>query len=398
MSPPAKRVTIRDVADAAGVSPAAVSYALRGIQVSEETQERVRKVATDLGYEANPIARALASGRTGMVGILGPSLEDLWQQRLVAEAGRVAAGARALRADPRRRRRPDAPADARHPAARPAGRRADPLAGRSVRRRSGPSSRSRCRSSRSATPCRSRGAVGEVLFDNRTGVRSALEHLHGLGHRRIAVLRPPGSPTNDRPAEVYVGAEADRLGLDVDVVSAPYELERGDRRRPRGAEPARIGPPPFSASRTRSPTASTPPPGSWSSTIPDDLSVIGYDDHPVSILLAPPLTSFSWDTERLVEVAVGMVLAAIDGHPRRRRRVVIEPAPARARLDRPPRRSPDQGWRAQAAENRRFRSTRRLPEERDQLARHPDRVVVGHQEPGRRQGSQLGVGSRSSAS
>ena len=89
MSPGAKRVTIREVADAAGVSPAAVSYALRGIQVSEETQERVRKVADDLGYEANPIARALASGRTGMVGILGPSLEDLWQQRLVAEAGRA---------------------------------------------------------------------------------------------------------------------------------------------------------------------------------------------------------------------------------------------------------------------------------------------------------------------
>src|SRR5579864_9314280 len=86
---PAKRVTIREVADAVGLSPAAVSYALRGIQVSEETQERVRQVAADMGYEANPIARALASGRTGMVGILGPSLEDLWQQRLVAEAGRA---------------------------------------------------------------------------------------------------------------------------------------------------------------------------------------------------------------------------------------------------------------------------------------------------------------------
>ncbi len=86
---PTKRVTIREVADAAGVSPAAVSYALRGLQVSEETQKRVRRVATELGYEANPIARALASGRTGMVGILGPSLEDLWQQRLVAEVGRV---------------------------------------------------------------------------------------------------------------------------------------------------------------------------------------------------------------------------------------------------------------------------------------------------------------------
>ena len=59
--------------------------------------------------------------------------------------------------------------------------------------------------------------------------------------------------------------------------------------------------------------------------IPADLSVIGYDDHPVSILLAPPLTSFSWNSKHLVEVAVGMVLGAIDGHPRRRRRVVIEP-------------------------------------------------------------------------
>src|ERR1700745_1308527 len=88
VSPGAKRVTIREVADAAGVSPAAVSYALRGIQVSEETQERVRKVADELGYEANPITRAVASGRTGMIGILGPSLEDLWQQRLGGEGGR----------------------------------------------------------------------------------------------------------------------------------------------------------------------------------------------------------------------------------------------------------------------------------------------------------------------
>src|SRR3954454_4815590 len=89
MTPPAKRVTIREVADAAGLSIGAVSYALRGIQVSEETQERVRKVADQLGYEAHPIARALASGRTGMVGILGPSLDDLWQQRVAAEAGRA---------------------------------------------------------------------------------------------------------------------------------------------------------------------------------------------------------------------------------------------------------------------------------------------------------------------
>ena len=170
----------------------------------------------------------------------------------------------------------------------------------------------------------SRGAVGEVLFDNRKGVRSALEHLHALGHRRIAVLRPPGLPTNDRPAEVYVGAEADRLGLQVDVVSTRYELSEA-------TDVARTIP-----TATPRPTAAfcfsdSIAYGVYAAArklelgIPNDLSVIGYDDHPVSILLAPPLTSFSWDTEHLVEVAVGMVLAAIDGKPRRRRRMVIEP-------------------------------------------------------------------------
>jgi LacI family transcriptional regulator len=323
MSPPVKRVTIRDVADAAGVSPAAVSYALRGIQVSEETQERVRKVATDLGYEANPIARALASGRSGMVGILGPSLEDLWQQRLVAEAGR------ALLAHDRYALILDAggdPARQRTLATQLRDQHVDGLIVSPV----DPSDEFWTDLAESlaivsigdALP--GRGAVGEVLFDNRTGVRSALEHLHGLGHRRIAVLRPPGSPTNDRPAEVYVGTEADRLGLDVRVVSAPYELDDATDIAREVLTSAR---PPtavfcFSDSIAYGVYAAA---RELELTIPDELSVIGYDDHPVSILLAPPLTSFSWDAEHLVEVAVGMVLSAIDGQPRRRRRVVIEP-------------------------------------------------------------------------
>jgi len=315
-------VTIRDVADAAGLSPAAVSYALRGINVSEETQIRVRRLADELGYEANPIARALASGRSGMIGIVGPSLEDLYQQRFVAEAGRALLDRDHFAlivdggGDPPRQRRlaaqlrdqqvdglilsPLDPADEFWPelaASVPVVAIGDALNG---------------------------GAVGEVLFDNRTGVRNALEHLHALGHRRIAVLRPPGSPTNDRPAEVYVGAEADRLGLDVDVVSAPYELQEatGVARTVLAATQRPSAVFCFSDSIAYGVYAAA---RELQLRIPGDLSVIGYDDHPVSILLAPPLTSFSWDTERLVDVAVGMVLAAIDGHPRRRRRVVIEP-------------------------------------------------------------------------
>jgi LacI family transcriptional regulator len=323
VSPPAKRVTIREVADAAGVSPAAVSYALRGIQVSEETQERVRKVADDLGYEANPIARALASGRTGMVGILGPSLEDLWQQRLVAEAGR------ALLAHDRYALILDAggdPVRQRALATQLRDQQVDGLILSPV----DPSDEFWSELAESlavvsigdALP--GRGAAGEVLFDNRSGVRCALEHLHALGHRRITVLRPPGSPTNDRPAEVYVGSEADRLGLDVSAVSTPYELQQATNvaRTVLAAERRPSAVFCFSDSIAYGVYAAA---RELDLRIPNDLSVIGYDDHPVSILLAPPLTSFSWDSERLVEVAVGMVLSAIDGQPRRRRRVVIEP-------------------------------------------------------------------------
>jgi DNA-binding LacI/PurR family transcriptional regulator len=320
---PGKRVTIREVADAAGVSPAAVSYALRGIQVSEETQERVRKVAEELQYEANPIARALASGRTGMVGILGPSLEDLWQQRLVAEAGRalLAHDYYALivdaTGDPGRQRTlavqlreqhvdglilsPVDPSDpfwielAETVAVVSIG---DALVGADV--------------------------AGEVLFDNRTGVRCALEQLHQLGHRRIALLRPPGAPTTDRPAEVFAEAEAERLDLDVVVVSAPYELEGATA----VAREVLSGPERPTAAFCLSDSIAY---GVYAAArelglaIPRDLSVIGYDNHPISALLTPGLTSFDWDPNRLVKNAVDMVRAAIDGGRPRRRHVRIEP-------------------------------------------------------------------------
>src|SRR5215203_3879270 len=76
------RTTIRELAEYTGLSPAAVSYALRGLQVSAETERRVREAAEELGYEADPIARALAGGATEVVGLLVGSLSDFWTQEL----------------------------------------------------------------------------------------------------------------------------------------------------------------------------------------------------------------------------------------------------------------------------------------------------------------------------
>ena len=55
--------TIYDVAKAAGVAPSTVSRAFsRPGRVNAETAARIRQVAEDLGYRANPLARALPTG------------------------------------------------------------------------------------------------------------------------------------------------------------------------------------------------------------------------------------------------------------------------------------------------------------------------------------------------
>jgi len=88
MSGTGRRPTLKDIAAETGLSMAAVSYALRGLHGTPETRQRVQDAADRLGYQADPVARALASGRSGSIGVLCASLEDLWQQRVAAALGR----------------------------------------------------------------------------------------------------------------------------------------------------------------------------------------------------------------------------------------------------------------------------------------------------------------------
>lgn len=68
-------ITIRDVAEAAGVSTATVSRALRGLpHVDAQTRARVEKVAREMDYVVSPSASRLASGRTGTVALIAPFL------------------------------------------------------------------------------------------------------------------------------------------------------------------------------------------------------------------------------------------------------------------------------------------------------------------------------------
>lgn len=315
---PRRRTTLKDVAAATGLSPAAVSYALRGLQVPAATQERVREAARELGYEVNPIARALASGRTGMVGVLCGSLADLWQQTLAVQLSRglLARDRYAIIADAN-----GEPARESQLARQLRDQHVDGVLVSPL-----DPAASYWSDLSAAVPVVTIGdaltaapRAGRVLFDNHQGVRMALGHLAELGHRRVAVLTPSLSSTPGRPAGVYAQQRGEELGLEVVLVGSPASVA--------GA----------SAVATDVLTVAEPPTAMFclsdsmaygcylaahrlGLSVPTDLSVLGYDNHEMAELVVPGLTTFSWDDVGIVDSAVAQLVRAIEVGGRRRPR------------------------------------------------------------------------------
>lgn len=70
-----KKITMKDIAKAAGVSAATVSYIMNnaeGQTISSETREKVMKAAQELDYVRNVSARSLKSGKSELIGIVVP--------------------------------------------------------------------------------------------------------------------------------------------------------------------------------------------------------------------------------------------------------------------------------------------------------------------------------------
>lgn len=315
--------TQRDVAEEAGLSTAAVSYALRGIRVPQETQDRVREIAERIGYRANPIARALASGRTDVVGIVCGSLIDSWQQRIVAELVSVLPS-RGLSAHIL-----DAASDPQlqlELAGDLVGRQADALVVMPL----DPAAGEWAQISRSV-PIVAVGdglvaaeGVCEIVYDNAAGVSDGLRRLVDAGHKAIGVLTPGRPSTPDRPAEDVVREVATSLGVTVTLHTAQHDLESTST----VVQQVLRGPDPPTAFFCLSDSMAWGVYGAAHAlhlAIPQDLSVVGYDNTPVSRLLSPPLTTYHWPIEELIDAIVAGIEASIEGVPRAR--TVLTPTP-----------------------------------------------------------------------
>lgn len=78
------RVTIEDVAQKAGVSVVTVSRVINGVKtVRENNREKVLQAMKELDYEPNPAARILASGKTKIIGLTITNLNDTFFEQVV---------------------------------------------------------------------------------------------------------------------------------------------------------------------------------------------------------------------------------------------------------------------------------------------------------------------------
>jgi LacI family transcriptional regulator len=312
------RPTIHDVAAAAGVSLATVSKAVNGrYGVSPETTAKVMAVVDALGYESSLVASSMRARRTGVIGVLVADFEPFSSEVLKG----VGTAVRQLGAEYDLL----AYSGAHHGGA-------DGWERRSLSRLSGtlidgailvtPSVLTTTTSVPvvAVDPHKGRADLPSVEADSRGGAVQAVEHLVSLGHRRIGFLA--GRP-DLRSASLREAGYADALRA-AGIVRDPALTRDGDfemgaaRRAARelldgGASGAAGRPTAVFAANDLSAIAVLRTAHELGLRVPEDLSLVGFDDIPEASREQPALTTVRQPMHRLGIVATTMLFTLLEG-------------------------------------------------------------------------------------
>ncbi|MGH3584821.1 MAG: LacI family DNA-binding transcriptional regulator [Pseudonocardia sp.] len=306
--------TIKDVAEAAGVSIATVSRALHGMpRVSEATRQRVLAAAAELHYVASPSAASLASGQTNTVGVVTPFVNRWYFGAIVhstAERLRKAGYDLLLHSmgtDAEERHRAFSGALLR--------KRVDAVLVLGLR----PTTEEITTLTTAAGPVAIVGTDvpgwASVRIDDEAAARCAVRHLIDLGHERIGFIggRPddPRRPARPDPRLEGWRAELAAAGLPTD----PRLEEVGDYTVDSGRAATerllRLPRPPtalFAASDEMA-MGAVQAARKIGHRVPGSLSVIGIDDHEMAELL--DLTTVAQPVAAQGVLAAGLLLAAL---------------------------------------------------------------------------------------
>jgi LacI family transcriptional regulator len=316
--------TIRDVARESGYSASTVSIVLNSAPlsryISEQTKGRIQTAARRLGYRPNPLARSLRSQRSNIVGVMVFDITDPFCTPILRglENALYQANYLSLLADA-------------HNEAHRFERYLEMLLDRRVEglivianwlvtdikvladltERQVP------------TVIAGRAFeienVSTVSVDNENGSALALEHLHRLGHREIAFLRGPKTLASSGQRWKGIRNFAQSVGLRLDgkrIKELPESLDPNSSFEAGGQLTAELlrGGRPFTALMAYDDVTALGAMRALKNKglrVPEDCSVMGFDDVAQAALSLPSLTTMRQPMEAMGSMSVGMMLDAI---------------------------------------------------------------------------------------
>ncbi|MCF4994763.1 LacI family DNA-binding transcriptional regulator [Pseudomonas syringae] len=305
---------IREVARLAGVSVATVSRTLRSPErVLPETRDKVNAAVQQAGYRPNLMAVQFRSRKTGNLVILVPAIANTFFARVISGAQQAAqaAGYRLLLCDTQ-----GDEAIEREFAELVYAHQADGVI-----------------QLRASDPFENLGPGVEppplvnacevmkdtrhptISLDNRAAARAMTEHLIALGHRRIGLIKgPQSSPlTQDRVAGYEDALRAAHLPGDAELIChGDFTLKAGDE----GAATMlalRDRPTALFCENDEMAIGALHRIKQLGLRVPQDVSLVGFDDIPFAAYCDPPLTTIAQPAETFGELAVQMLIGLIEG-------------------------------------------------------------------------------------
>jgi DNA-binding LacI/PurR family transcriptional regulator len=321
----ARSVTLKDIAEASGVSLSTVSRVLNKapsrVPIPAETQERIEREAVRLGYRPNPFARALAGAPTMLLGAVVRDFRDPFMAAAVEQLATEAMSRGyniVLGHIPGQGSEDPALPSVLDPRQADAVLLFGPMGDR-------PRLMSELREAPQPVVALWQGAIPlrfpTVDVDDRYGIRLGLEHLAELGHRRIAFASarlPGGNPARE---EGYVEFMTERF----DGVPDGY-LQHCDSSMTGGAQAIEaileLDEVPTAVACSTDAVAVGVSHGAYNRGIevPGQLSIVGFDDLMLGRFSNPALTTLRMPTDEIVAEGVRMALEyvrdpAASAHP-----------------------------------------------------------------------------------
>jgi LacI family transcriptional regulator len=315
-----RRPTLDDVAAQAGVSRSTVSRVINAhAYVADDVRDAVMRAIESIGYVPNESARALRTNRTMTVGLVVTRLRNQvfaaiaqsLDEALQAAGRTLLAGSSA-----------DDPEHEAHVISAFLRRGIDGLVLTLTDERSTALRRDL---NGAGIPLvlldrESRGLVADlVLCGHREGLAAAMADLRAHGHERISLLTPPLSIRPGR--EVH--APFVQLGGDPDLARSGFLTE--DFGRTATAELLAADRPPTAiiVSGTEVVVGALEVIRQRELRIPDDISLIGYDDSAVMRLYGPPISSLVRDPTRMGAIAAAMIIERLNGFAGPPRKIML---------------------------------------------------------------------------